>query len=273
MRKPNFVVCDPDMIKEMTIKDFDHFTDHNDIIGEHVDPVLGKILIFMKGLKWKSMRSMLSPIFTSSKMKLMFNILLEDCNDFTDYFKEEYKKNGRVVIEGKEIFSRFTMNGISHTVFGMSANCLRNKNEEIYVIGRSIIRQTFLNSLKLIFAHLFPKLYKFLGLKFLPKRVYEFGREITIDAIKYREENGIVRPDVLQQLIEAKKGSLKFEESQEEGMANFSANTEYTTDSSETKNHKWSDDEIIAQGLVFFTAGSVKIDKIFKSLGKIFFKI
>lgn len=55
------------------------------------------------------------------------------------------------------------------------------------------------------------------GVKFLPKKLSDFFRNLVLGAMKYREENGIVRPDIIQLLMEARKGSLKYDVSHNEG--------------------------------------------------------
>lgn len=52
---PNLVIKDLDLIKQITIKDFDHFQDHRVIVDEKMDPLFGKNLISLKGIftNWK----------------------------------------------------------------------------------------------------------------------------------------------------------------------------------------------------------------------------
>jgi cytochrome P450 family 9 len=252
LRQPVYIIRDPDLVKQITIKDFDHFTDHADFINEHVDPIFGRILLFLKGQRWKSMRSALSPIFTSSKMKMMFHILLEDAKDFTDYFLEKADKGGRVIIDGKDVMARFTVSGISHCVFGIKANCLRDKDESFYRNARNLVSLHFLMNLKIVFGNVFPRLYRLLGLKLVTDDGIRMGQEIVVDAIKYREENNIVRPDVLHLLMEVKKGNLKYEETVETEDNSFSAHKEYITDAHTTKAPIWTEPDIIAQGLVIY---------------------
>lgn len=44
------VVKDPELIKKITIKDFDHFQDVPIQIDEEVDSVFGRILLALKGI-------------------------------------------------------------------------------------------------------------------------------------------------------------------------------------------------------------------------------
>lgn len=47
--------------------------------------------------------------------------------------------------------------------------------------------------------------------------VRDFFRSIVSNTMKHREVSGIIRPDMIQLLMEAKKGSLKYEASHNEG--------------------------------------------------------
>ncbi|KAF2887966.1 hypothetical protein ILUMI_18207, partial [Ignelater luminosus] len=40
--KPMLFLKDPDLIKQLTVKDFDHFLDHNQPISEEIEPIFGK---------------------------------------------------------------------------------------------------------------------------------------------------------------------------------------------------------------------------------------
>lgn len=53
-------------------------------------------------------------------------------------------------------------------------------------------------------------------MKLFNKDVTQFFRSLVLDTMKNREKNGIVRPDMIQLLMEAKKGSLTYEASKTE---------------------------------------------------------
>ena len=84
LRQPFLVITDPDLIKQITIKDFDYFVDR--MSGTLKDLFFGgntrtaKIwrqqLTNAEGEEWKLIRSTFSPIFTSGKMKMIeFSLL------------------------------------------------------------------------------------------------------------------------------------------------------------------------------------------------------
>lgn len=103
--QPSLVIRDLDLIKQMTIKDFDHFMDHQDFIPVETDPLMGGNLFSMDGQKWREMRAILSPAFTSSKMRGMFTFMSECAKDFANYFLEQ--SNGKLIeVEMKDMFTR-----------------------------------------------------------------------------------------------------------------------------------------------------------------------
>lgn len=56
--KPMIVMKDPDMISHITVKDFNHFVNH-DTIGDNIDEILSKSVLFLRDEKWKEMRNVL----------------------------------------------------------------------------------------------------------------------------------------------------------------------------------------------------------------------
>ena len=71
---PEVMVADPEMIKQITIKQFDKFTDRQHGVGFGGTEIKGKIynnLLLLRGQKWKESRHILTPAFTASKMKLV----------------------------------------------------------------------------------------------------------------------------------------------------------------------------------------------------------
>nr|CAH7736637.1 unnamed protein product [Callosobruchus chinensis] len=89
-----------------------------------------------------------------------------------------------------------------------------------------------------------------------PDNVGRFFRTLIKDTISYRTANGISRPDLIQFLLDTRKGTVH-EASQDSNETQFSVVSESDLGS---KNKKFSteltDDDITAQGLDFFYGGS-----------------
>ena len=75
---PILVIRDLDLIKSITVKNFDHFPNHRMAFEQDVEPLFSKNLFSLRDERWKEIRNMLTPAFTSSKMKSMF-MLMRNC--------------------------------------------------------------------------------------------------------------------------------------------------------------------------------------------------
>lgn len=58
-------------------------------------------MYILSGQRWKQMRPVLSPTFTASKMKVMFQLMNEVADTFINYHKN-MKRNGIIEVEMKE---------------------------------------------------------------------------------------------------------------------------------------------------------------------------
>ncbi|KAJ8926642.1 hypothetical protein NQ314_020976 [Rhamnusium bicolor] len=208
---PILVLKDPELIKQVTVKDFDHFTDHRSVIPDNIDPLWSKNLFALKGQKWRDMRAILSPSFTSSKMRSMFVLMTECSENFIQHF---LKKDEEIItVEFKDIFTRFTNDVIATTAFGIKVDSLDQPNNEFYLMGMDATNFSgFWKILKFFGYFIFPKLYEVLKVTLFSKEVSEFFKNLVGGTIRIREEKGIVRPDMIHLLMEARKGIHKHEE-------------------------------------------------------------
>ncbi|XP_017777880.1 PREDICTED: cytochrome P450 9e2-like [Nicrophorus vespilloides] len=247
---PILMIKDLDLIKKIGIKHFDHFHDHAVFSSEDIDPLWSKNLVASTGEKWRKMRTTLSPSFTSSKMKLMFNLITNCAEEFVLYFKEH--EEDVITVEMKDIFTRYTNDVIATSAFGIKCDSLRDKDNEFYKKGLIATDFSGLAALKFFMYQISPMLTKLLKIKILPEVATNFFGKVIKDSIKMREEQGIVRPDMIQLLMEARKGNMHDEKV--EAPEGFAA-TEEITKASSNKQIEITDEDIIAQALVFFGAG------------------
>lgn len=61
------MIRDSDLIKNITIKSFQHFHDNEILLDKNVDPISGRNPFFLSGEEWKKTRVHLTPGFTSGK--------------------------------------------------------------------------------------------------------------------------------------------------------------------------------------------------------------
>lgn len=80
--QPFLLINDLDLAKAVMIKDFDHFTDRRVIelnTANRVNQITMNMPTALQGEKWKLMRSIMSPVFTSGKLKSMMPLMHRVC--------------------------------------------------------------------------------------------------------------------------------------------------------------------------------------------------
>jgi cytochrome P450 len=74
--KRTIVIRHMEIAKRVLIKDFDHFVDRRHLIANRkANKYFMDMLTTMNGDKWKEMRTIISPVFTSGKLKTMMPII------------------------------------------------------------------------------------------------------------------------------------------------------------------------------------------------------
>lgn len=199
----------------------------------------------LRDQKWKDMRANLSPVFTSAKMKQMFKLLQESAMDFVSFHENKaLKTQGRVVIDTHDAFARVTADGIATTALGFQGDCVRNDSSETFEIAKAI-EEDFSNPKTAILLNSVPKLCEFFGIQMFRKKIHNFFETYVIGEIRRRREMKIQRSDVIQLLMEAQGEKSKTEESGHENYATTKIK----------KVLQWTDDDLVAQALVFFLGG------------------
>lgn len=118
MRNPMLIINDPDLIKQITIKDFDHFTERRLLFDKNAEPLIARSLPSLSGEKWRDMRSTLSPAFTGSKMRQMFELVVESAENLVTELMKQATADP-FVVEVKDIFTLYTNDVIASAAFGL----------------------------------------------------------------------------------------------------------------------------------------------------------
>jgi len=112
----------------------------------------------------------------------------------------------------------------------------------------------FITRLKFMALFIVPRLFKMLKISIFSKQVTNYFRSIIHETIKVREDQGIVRQDMINLLLQARKG-VKQEES-ETVDTGYATVKEAALDKTKFKQLKrLTNDEITSQALIFFFAG------------------
>jgi cytochrome P450 family 6 len=214
---PRFFVRDPDLIKDVLVKDFSSFHDRGVYMDEDIEPLSGN-LFNLAGMKWRNLRLKLTPTFTSGKMKMMFQRLVE-CGQELQTCLEKVGETGNV-IEIKDILARFSTDIISSCAFGIECNCLQNEDAEFRKWGRKIFDQTFKRAVIRILSGIAPVILDIMKLSNIDSEVSKYFRNMVQETVEYREKNNVKRNDFLQLLINLKNKGLLDDELETEDQNN-----------------------------------------------------
>jgi cytochrome P450 family 6 len=240
--RPTLIVREPEMIKNILVKDFAHFHDHGAYFDEVGDP-LSAHLFMLTGVRWRNLRTKLTPTFTSGKMKLMFQVLV-DCGNELRAHVDENAANGDV-LEVKDILAKFSTDVIASVAFGIQCNCLKNPEAEFRKWGRKIFQTNIKTGIRDIIIFLSPTVASILKIPSVPRDVTHYFRKMVKETVEYRENNNVTRNDFMQLLIQIKNKGECVAEKQMNG----------TKESDNGKDINLTMNEIAAQAFVFFVAG------------------
>ncbi|KAH1027134.1 hypothetical protein HUJ05_000702 [Dendroctonus ponderosae] len=249
---PTLVIKDPELLKQLTVRDFDHFTDHRILVDADADPLWSGNLFALTGRKWKDMRATLSGSFSSSKIKRMFHVMNGAAENFVIFFLN--KNETLIEVEMRDTFSRFANDIIATTAFGIEVDSLKSPNNPFHIMGKRITDYSSLIKRLRFFAFLIaPRVAKLLKIGLFEKDISSFFYKTIKETIQVREEKGIVREDMLNILLEARKGTQhEYSAAIETGFATVK---EYTHSGKGSQFANLTDDDIAAQAMVFYVAG------------------
>lgn len=130
---PLFLIRDPKLVKQLAVKDFDHFVDHRSFIDKNQDKLLARSLVNLQGQEWRGlvflmkfyilslsfinywlliwldMRATLSPMFTGSKMRQMYSHVASVGQQTSKTMRENILRGEENLVEFKELAMKFTV--------------------------------------------------------------------------------------------------------------------------------------------------------------------
>ncbi|CAL1292653.1 unnamed protein product [Larinioides sclopetarius] len=153
--KPVLLVTDPYLLKNIFIKDFNKFINRESFNPLHVyspKHERSQSILNLPGQAWKYVRSVLTPTFTTAKMKQMSGSMKSSIETMLEILQEKAQKG--IGFDIFDVYQRLTMDVIMKTAFGIQTDVQTNAKS-------SILRAT-----KLIFVTPYKDAIIFLGLTF-----------------------------------------------------------------------------------------------------------
>ncbi|KAH1021276.1 hypothetical protein HUJ04_010811 [Dendroctonus ponderosae] len=163
--RPVLVVQSPKLVKLILQKDFEYFQNRSVAHYEH-DPILSNFMFMAKNPRWKAVRSKLSPVFSTGKLKQMFPHILNEANLMVDYVRNLANVPN---VESKEICAKFSTNVIARCAFAIDARCFNTENAEFRSQFQLFLRYS--TAFRLFTGLLAPKLANALDMSLFDPRV------------------------------------------------------------------------------------------------------
>ena len=170
LTKMFIVINEPDLIRDICVKHFNELPNHTEFnIGQ--SPKVNKMLFFMPGDdKWKNVRSIVSPTFTSGKLRKMI-CHISDISDKFVISLEVFAKTGQPVDMRRHI-GAFAMDVICACAYGINIDSINNPDHPILVNVRKILSVNA--NLRMAFSVLLPKLSRWLGINYFDMAAIDF---------------------------------------------------------------------------------------------------
>lgn len=200
--RPRLVLCDAELIKAVLVRDFDHFVDRRNMtFTTEQDEIFNEILSITTGDHWKGVRSVLSPSFTSGRLKNMFPLVEEKADALVAHIRRRGQTDPALRL--KETFGLYALEVIASCAFGMETNTLADGKSVFSEKVEKMLKNSPWVIIKFIGFSVFPWLFKALGINMSQPETPFFQRAVE-DAIKQREE-GERRGDFLDLMMDARK--------------------------------------------------------------------
>ncbi|NXM36934.1 CP3A9 protein, partial [Oxyruncus cristatus] len=235
-RQPVLAVTDPQIIKSVLVKDcYSTFTNRRraDLAG-----VLTNAISLAEDEQWKRLRTVLSPTFTSGKLKEMFPIIKHYGEVLVKNIEKQLEKDNSLSV--KDIFGSYSMDVVTSTSFGVNIDSMNNPKDPFVGEMKKLVKFDFFDPvfiLSFVFPFVTPLLAK-MNLSFFPTDAVDFFMRSIAKIKKEREKEAHKgRVDFLQLMIES-QNSASHEKKE--------ANPSYKA---------LTDVEVLSQAFIFIFAG------------------
>ena len=205
------MINDMDLAKRMFVKDFDHFVDRTNFgmkfdENSESDMIFAHSFIFQTGDDWKKNRSLMTPVFTTGKLKLMYQLLETSGRQLEEYIEKCSKQN--LEIDAKDTFGKFALDGIATSGFGIESNSFKDPDSMFRRMVLDLMRHpgsdsgTAYEITKLVLKGLIPAIEYIVSAPNIPIKGALFLKDVMKKTIKHRETVKTKRNDIIDLIVE-----------------------------------------------------------------------
>ncbi|XP_006266026.2 cytochrome P450 3A24-like [Alligator mississippiensis] len=236
-RQPVLAILDPIIIKTILVKECYTLFTNRRVFGISGD--LECALNIAPDEQWKRIRTVLSPTFTSGRLKEMLPIIHSYADTLVKTVQKKVDKDESMNM--KDVFGAYSLDVVTSTSFSVNVDSMNNPKDPFVAYIKKYLEFTFLNPvlvLAVVFPFLIPILKK-MNVTVMPAGFMDFFFNVLKNIKEERQKNrNTDRVDFLQLMLDSQNPD----------------------DSSKPKEEKHAyktltDTEILAQALVFILAG------------------
>lgn len=155
--QPAIYISDPEIIKQILVKDFDHFVNHPSF--GTLGPIVRKMVFFLENQEWKTVRTAFTPAFTSGKIKRVSSLMLEHIENNIKKVASE-AENG-CEIDAQKFFSQISLGIIGQSAFGIKFNDLGGEEDPFITAALHLFSGIYENqSATILLPIILPKLFQ-----------------------------------------------------------------------------------------------------------------
>ena len=200
--QPIYVVNDEELAKRILIKDFDHFMDRR--VAQSNEKYLEQFLSNLEGEEWKQMRSLMSGVFTSGKLKDMTKHIIDVGQNFEKFISNMAAEG--IEVETKEAGGKMSLDAIATAGFGIDENSFTNPDNQFRIMALTLVGAPGFGSpfriFKLVFMMALPRLARLLGMTFISAKAVNFFEDILKRQYIQRMDAGVKSNDFISLIID-----------------------------------------------------------------------
>ncbi|KAI4832505.1 hypothetical protein KUCAC02_015469 [Chaenocephalus aceratus] len=232
-RKPVLAVVDPDMVKAIIVKEcFTYFTNRRNF---RLNGDLYDAISIVEDDEWRRIRHILTPSFTSGRIKEMFSLMKHHSSKLTTSLQPKALK---------DFFGAYSMDVMASCAFSVDVDSINNPSHPLIKHASKLFK---FNPLLFIFQAMFVTkiiitnplsvllpLMEQLGVSLFPKPSTQFFNTLLGKVREERDRSSHQNADLLQHMINSQTASEAKKEKQNKGLT---------------------DHEIVSQATMFMFAG------------------
>lgn len=128
--KPCLLLRDPEIIKDIMIRNFDHFHDRHFGGCSELDSSGMRNLFAMRNQTWKYLRNKITPTLSKSKLNQMLPLMLEICQPMMKYLKNQpTNADNTKLIDVQDVNDKYTTDLISTIALGTKTDSFLNTSK------------------------------------------------------------------------------------------------------------------------------------------------